>query len=259
MDTTLQVLFEAYQEHPIAYMPIYSRVTGSVTAGILLSQIVYWDGKMQHREFYKTDKDFSEELSMGLSELKNAKKRLIKIGLVDVVRRGIPAKTHYKLNLAKLADVITTFVKKTNTVSRKTQNKINQKITTNTDTTQNTIPNINLYAFLNQKSKHDKDTIENFLIKYPSNNGEINPVIQFYQDRYLNKIGKDHPEITLEQYLQTVSMLEQEADHYEIGTEELKAIISSWFEDPKVKSNYNIIHFASEGVLKTHYHKSGVH
>src|SRR3989344_1463937 len=119
MDNTLQSLFEAFQEHPIAYMPIYSRITGSVTAGILLSQIVYWDGRMQHQEFYKTDRDFCEELSMGATELKNAKKTLIRMGLVNVMRKGIPAKTHYQLNMSKLSDLITTTVKKSKLVKRK--------------------------------------------------------------------------------------------------------------------------------------------
>lgn len=256
MDTTLQALFEAYQEHPIAYMPIYSRVTGSVTAGILLSQIVYWDGKMQHRQFYKTDKDFCEELAMGVSELKSAKKRLVKMGLIGIDRKGIPARTHYKLNLGRLSDLITTSVKKNTTVSRKPSNKKDQNKPTNTDITQEIIPDSNIYAFSERKGNNVKDTIENHLENHPSDDEEINDVIDFYLDCYLNKLGKHHPKITLEQFQRMLSKIEQEYANYEMSSDDFRSIISSWFEDENVKSNYNIIHFATEGVIKTHFYRS---
>jgi len=258
MDETLQALFEAYQEHPIAYMPIYSRVAGSVTAGILLSQIVYWDGKMQHREFYKIDKDFCEELSMGSSELKNAKKRLLNIGVIGIVRKGIPAKSHYKLNLGKLSDLITTNVKKNRQVSRKANNKMKQKSVTNTDTTQKITQDTNLYAFSSRKGNNPKISINELLENYPSEDEGINKTISYYLEYYRAKTNKQHPKITLEQYQKIVSVLEQKAEEYVIGFDGFEVIVSSWFEDDKVQSNYNIIHFASEGVLTTHYYKSGI-
>lgn len=257
MDTTLQALFEAYQEHPIAYMPIYSRITGSVTAGILLSQIVYWDGKVKHRQFYKTDKEFSEELSMGASELKNAKKRLIKMGLIEIVRKGIPARTHYKLNLGRLSDLITTSVKKNATVSRKSPNKINQNEPTNTDTTQKITPDNFIYdGFLESKNVSHKDTIEKYLASSPSEHEEVNNAVLDYLEYYSQYMQHTHPPITEKQYDRTIERLESISDEFHLTESEFRTIMESWFTDENVKSNYNIIHFAQEGVIRTHYYKS---
>lgn len=119
---SIEDILDAYSEKPIAYMPIYSRVTGSVTAGVMLSQIVYWDRVMEHREFYKTDKEFSEELCMGYSEFRNAKKNLRSHNLISTKIKGIPAKTFYKLNREKLIHLILSNVKQLKQDIRKSQN-----------------------------------------------------------------------------------------------------------------------------------------
>ena len=81
---------------PIAYYPIYRKVAGSTTAGILLSQLMYWFAKKD--EFHKTDVDLLEETMLSLDELKNAKKKIKNLSFITVVRKGIPAKTYYKID-----------------------------------------------------------------------------------------------------------------------------------------------------------------
>ena len=85
-------------EKVIAYYPKLKELTKQANASILLSQIYYWQKKMK-REFYKTDKDFREELSMGQREFKTAKSYLRNFTFLKIKAKGIPAKTHYKLNL----------------------------------------------------------------------------------------------------------------------------------------------------------------
>ena len=41
------ILFDEFNERPIAYQRIYTRLTGKVTSGLLLSQLVYWAGAMK--------------------------------------------------------------------------------------------------------------------------------------------------------------------------------------------------------------------
>jgi len=138
-DKNLQELFEAYQDKPIAYMPIYAKITGSVTSGILLSQIIYWDSVMDHAEFYKTDKEFSNDLSMGIDELAGAKSKLKKLGIIEIERKGQPAKTHYKLNIDVLIALITSYRKNRQLDIGKTDNLMSEKLTTNiTETTTKT-------------------------------------------------------------------------------------------------------------------------
>lgn len=101
----LKHLFIQMSERPISYFPIYSKITNSVTAGVLLAQIVYWGAK--YKEFYKTDDEFCKEIAIGLYELKSAKTKLQKLGFVKIQRKGIPAKTYYTINLDEIIQCIT--------------------------------------------------------------------------------------------------------------------------------------------------------
>lgn len=103
-DKELEAIFEAFNDKPIVFRKAYSKITGSITAGLLLAQVAYWDSVMK-REFYKTDKDFSEELGMGICEFKAAKKKIVEF--VDIKVKGIPAKTYYKLNRRAVISAIT--------------------------------------------------------------------------------------------------------------------------------------------------------
>jgi len=261
--SNLNELFEAYQEHPIAYMPIYSKITGSVTAGILLSQIVYWDGKMKHRQFYKTDKDFCNELSMGPSELKNAKKILQKKEIVLITRKGIPAKTHYHLNRNNLTNLLISWIKNSQQVVSKTSNNKGGIKSTTTDTTsENTteiINNDNAFAMqMNIKGK-EAYTLTEHLSMNPSNSEEVSQAIAYYSYKYSITVGKPHPRITNEQFNGVELGFTEQYDYVErenLSLDEYKTIIDSWFEDERVKSDFNIIHFAAGRVIDNHYFKS---
>lgn len=95
----------------VGFPPVHIDITGSVTAGYLLSQIWYWSEVSSFKEFYKTDKDFCDELRLSIYELKGAKERLKELGIVKIYRKGIPAKTYYKLNLGLYVEKITSYGK----------------------------------------------------------------------------------------------------------------------------------------------------
>ena len=100
-------ILKAFSKQPIAYQPIYAEITGKLTAGVMLSQILYWWGKKEEEEFYKTNRDFANELKVSLDELKSAKRRLIDLGFILVIKKGLPAKTFYKVNINKVLEAIT--------------------------------------------------------------------------------------------------------------------------------------------------------
>jgi hypothetical protein len=125
----------ALGSRPIAYNPAFARITGSVTAGVLLSQLVYWWSAVHGREFYKTDAELMEETAMGLKELANAKKRLISMGLIKCKRKGIPPKTYYILHAEKLQNEIINYAQKAQLYMPKSDNSTRPKginITENT-------------------------------------------------------------------------------------------------------------------------------
>lgn len=91
----------------IAFNTVYSKITGSVTSGILLSQLMYWWGKVNGGIFYKTDKEIREETTLGDYELVAAKNRLKELKIISIDRKGIPAKSYYTINIEILIDLIT--------------------------------------------------------------------------------------------------------------------------------------------------------
>lgn len=93
-------------QRPISYYPIYKRITGSTTAGILLSQLMYWWAKMDGREFYKTDSEIMEETELSVDELRGAKVKLKKCKFLKISHRGVPCKTYYWIIYQILMDEI---------------------------------------------------------------------------------------------------------------------------------------------------------
>jgi len=67
---------------------------------------------MEHQDFYKTDKDFCNELSIGMKEFRNSKAKLVKLGLVETYLKGVPAKTYYKVNRDVLLDMISSLAQR---------------------------------------------------------------------------------------------------------------------------------------------------
>jgi hypothetical protein len=125
MSDQIKELFEAMNEKPVAFHRVYAQITGSITAGLLLSQLVYWDKTCKGKEFYKTDDDFCQELGMGLYELRGAKNKVAQF--VSIKRKGIPAKTYYKVDKMAIINAITSCGKNPELVVGKTQNWLWEK------------------------------------------------------------------------------------------------------------------------------------
>jgi hypothetical protein len=85
-------------QRPIAVYPVYIKLTGSVNAGLLLSQIMYWYGAVNGRTFYKSDAEIMDETMLSINELRHAKVRLKQMSFLKITLHGVPAKTHYTID-----------------------------------------------------------------------------------------------------------------------------------------------------------------
>ena len=85
---------------PVAYYPALVPVAGSVNASILLCQLLYWDGKQDDPEgwIYKTQDDLREETGLTRAMQEEARDKLRKNGILEEVKRGIPAKLYYRID-----------------------------------------------------------------------------------------------------------------------------------------------------------------
>jgi hypothetical protein len=150
-------------QRPIAIYPIYIRITGSVNAGLLLSQLMYWYGAVNGRIFYKSDSEIMEETCLSESELRTAKNKLKSMSFIDIKAKGVPARTHYFINPQELISEIRNFssAKSTKLKTRNQQNynsEFNETITENT--TENTSKTKSEMYSENEFS-HTEDEIKN--------------------------------------------------------------------------------------------------
>lgn len=95
-------------QRPIAYHRIFAKIGGSITAGLLLSQLFYWSDKGSGGDgwIYKTQNDIEEETGMSRWEQESARKLLREKGLVEETKRGLPAKLFYRVNISALMEAI---------------------------------------------------------------------------------------------------------------------------------------------------------
>ena len=108
-------------ERPIAYYPIYRQITGSTTAGLLLSQLMYWFSKKD--KFFKTDDDIRSETLLTEKELKTAKQKIKKIPFIKVTREGLPAKTYYAIDWDLYAEFMNNFYNENNKKGQTTKDR----------------------------------------------------------------------------------------------------------------------------------------
>lgn len=98
---------EILGERPVAYNPALARLTDSTTAGILLSQLLYWNGKGINPEwFYKTIDEIETETALSRYEQDGAIKRLEDMNIIKVSLKGIPAKRHFQINADRLLSLL---------------------------------------------------------------------------------------------------------------------------------------------------------
>jgi len=131
-------------QRPIAVYPVYIKLTGSVNAGLLLSQIMYWYGAVNGRTFYKSDAEIMEETMLSVNELRHAKARLKQMSFIKITLHGVPAKTHYTIDDKLLISQINecSLVESTKLDKSKPRNYNSEINETNTEnTTENTTKN----------------------------------------------------------------------------------------------------------------------
>ncbi len=87
-------------DRPIAYHRTFAAISGSICAGIFLSQAFYWSQRTADPDgwFWKTQEQWFDETFMTRYEQETARKKLVAIGVLEQKKQGIPAKLFYRIN-----------------------------------------------------------------------------------------------------------------------------------------------------------------
>lgn len=93
-------------DRPIAFQRSFVRLGAGITGALLLSQIVYWQNRMEGQWFYKTQLDLEEETGLTRYEQEGARKKLVSCGVLEESKRGIPAKLYFRVNAERLEEIL---------------------------------------------------------------------------------------------------------------------------------------------------------
>lgn len=107
-------LLHSLLTRPIAFHRVFVTISGSVLAGLMLSQAYYWTprGESDDGWFYKTQAEWEEETGMSRWEQETARKKLLQIKTAagehvwQEERRGVPAKLFYRVSIPALFECI---------------------------------------------------------------------------------------------------------------------------------------------------------
>ncbi len=89
----------------VAYHPRLAQLTGRVTAGLMLSQALYWTRRLAVAEperggwFWKTRDDWRSETGLSRREQDTARDALKRLDLLQERRLGMPARNWYRIDL----------------------------------------------------------------------------------------------------------------------------------------------------------------
>lgn len=100
-------------DRPIAFHRPLAQLAGSLPAGIMLSQAMYWTKRTSDQDgwFWKTQQQWEEETCMGRREQETARAQLRQLKLDgesvwEERLQGVPAKLHYRVNLDVLGEML---------------------------------------------------------------------------------------------------------------------------------------------------------
>jgi len=130
-------ILELCSERPIAFIPILARVAGSASAGLFLSQILYWSGKGWKGEWvYKTVEEVRQETCLSRSEQQTAIEKWKELGVLEKEVRGVPPIRHFRVDIPALEKLLFSDYQQvpfSNSNGRKAQNTITESTTEKTN------------------------------------------------------------------------------------------------------------------------------
>jgi len=96
-------------DKPIAFHRCLAELGGSVNAGLMLSQALYWAKRTRNSDgwFWKTAEQWHEETYLTRTEQATARKQLKRLSCWQEELRGVPAKLFYRLDLEELDRLLT--------------------------------------------------------------------------------------------------------------------------------------------------------
>jgi hypothetical protein len=96
-------------EGVVAVRPSLVRaLRGNGNAAILASELLFWSRRLGDPQgwFFQQQRRLKHQTGLGFDAQRNAVQLLVRLGVLEIARRGVPSKLYYRLNLPRLAALL---------------------------------------------------------------------------------------------------------------------------------------------------------
>ncbi|WP_454844135.1 DnaT-like ssDNA-binding domain-containing protein [Pseudomonas gorinensis] len=92
---------QALLDRPVAYHCAFVKLGVGATGALMLSQAVYWSSRTNDADgwFYKSQVEWEAETGLTRYEQEGARKKLVKLGVMEEKKQGLPCKLFYRVAL----------------------------------------------------------------------------------------------------------------------------------------------------------------
>jgi hypothetical protein len=128
--TCRQKVKEMLPNRTVGYSPDLARIVGGATIGLFLSQLLYLSDKGHNPEgwVYKSEQEMGKETGLTKREQQTARRKLLSLGVITIMRGGWKNTYHFKVIWEKLYQVIAGIQRPQNVPTEKVQQE--QNVTT---------------------------------------------------------------------------------------------------------------------------------
>ena len=107
----------------VGYSPDLARAVGGATIGLFLSQLLFLSDKGANPEgwIYKSEAEMGRETGLTKREQQTARRKLLALGVIQIVRRGFKFTYHFRIVWERLLQVIEKFQRGQNVPTRQDQ------------------------------------------------------------------------------------------------------------------------------------------
>jgi len=231
----------------------FIKLTGDLPSGVFLAQLVYWSDKGSRKDgfIYKTSKEWQEEIFLSDYSLRKARKILEELGLLETKTKkanGNPT-VHYKLNREAFINRLFEIQQKENENPTEGKSNINESLT-------ETTPQTTFIKYNNNNGTKSDDIRTQQLEPYTE--GTIS-VVNYYYSTYRRYFGEDHPNLKKKQIQTVMRNISNFMSENMLDEGGLEAMIDRHFERTHLTTDYNINHFATEGIMANLIFEAGLH
>jgi hypothetical protein len=128
--TSYKEVFEEIGATPVAFYLVLAELCGSLHAGLMLSQALYWNDRSTLADgwFYKSTKEWRKELYLSKAQQKTARKILVSRGFMSERKRGLPCTMHFRVESDRVFAALRQLAGKWQTGVRKTGKQVGKKV-----------------------------------------------------------------------------------------------------------------------------------